>query len=51
MKESEDLRSLQLTLAVYVLIFAMKLVVYFMTGVMALLAEVLHTFQRSLLEI
>jgi cation diffusion facilitator family transporter len=42
-KESEDLRSLQLTLGLYVLIFAMKLVVYLLSGVMALLAEALHT--------
>lgn len=43
MKASEDVRGLQLTLAVYLLIFAMKLAVYFMSGVMALLAEALHT--------
>lgn len=43
MKVAEDVRGLQLTLAVYLLIFAMKLVVYFMSGVMALLAEALHT--------
>jgi cation diffusion facilitator family transporter len=43
MNESDDIRGLQLTLGVYVLIFAMKLVVYLMSGVMALLAESLHT--------
>lgn len=43
MKESEDIRGLQLTLGVYVVIFALKLVIYFATGVMALLAEALHT--------
>lgn len=43
MKESEDVRGLQLTLGLYVLIFAMKLAVYFMSGVMALMAEALHT--------
>lgn len=43
MKESEDVRGLQLTLVVYIVIFAMKLTVYFMSGVMALLAESLHT--------
>jgi cation diffusion facilitator family transporter len=43
MKESEDIHSLQLTVGVYAAIFAMKLVVYFMSGVMALLAEALHT--------
>jgi cation diffusion facilitator family transporter len=42
-KESEDQRSLQLTLGLYVLIFVMKLVVYLLSGVMALLAESLHT--------
>jgi cation diffusion facilitator family transporter len=42
-KEQEDVRSLQLALGVYVLVLAMKLAVYFMTGVMALMAEALHT--------
>lgn len=42
-QESEELRALKLTLGVYVFVFAMKLVVYFMTGVMALFAESLHT--------
>jgi cation diffusion facilitator family transporter len=42
-KESEDIRSLTLTLGVYVLIFAQKLVAYFFSGVMALFAEALHT--------
>jgi cation diffusion facilitator family transporter len=43
MKQNEDARSLQLTLGLYLLIFALKLSVYFMSGVMALLAEALHT--------
>jgi cation diffusion facilitator family transporter len=43
MKESGDIRGLQLSLGVYLLVFAMKLIVYFMSGVMALLAEALHT--------
>lgn len=43
MKAAEDVRGLQLTLGLYLLIFAMKLAVYFMSGVMALLAEALHT--------
>jgi cation diffusion facilitator family transporter len=43
MKESEDIRSLRLSLGVYLLVFAMKLIVYFMSGVMALFAEALHT--------
>lgn len=43
MKKSEDIRSLQMALGVYFLVFAMKLAVYFLTGVMALMAEALHT--------
>jgi cation diffusion facilitator family transporter len=43
MKESEDIRSLKLTLGLYVLIFAAKVAAYFASGVMALLAEALHT--------
>jgi cation diffusion facilitator family transporter len=43
MKETEDTGGLKTALIVYVVVFAMKLVVYFMTGVMALLAESLHT--------
>ncbi len=43
MKPHEDIRGLQLTLGIYILIFAMKLAVYFMSGVIALLAESLHT--------
>jgi cation diffusion facilitator family transporter len=43
MKESEDIRGLRLTLIVYLLIFVMKLVAYFFSGILALLAEALHT--------
>jgi cation diffusion facilitator family transporter len=43
MKASQDIRNLQLTIGVYILIFAMKLAAYFLSGVMALLAESLHT--------
>ncbi len=43
MTESEDVRALKLALGVYFLVFAMKLLVYFMTGVISLLAEALHT--------
>jgi cation diffusion facilitator family transporter len=43
MKEQEDIHSLQLTLGLYVIIFAMKLIVYMLSGVIALLAEALHT--------
>lgn len=43
MKESSDIRSLKIALGAYFLVFALKLVIYFMSGVMALLAEALHT--------
>jgi len=42
-KGTEDIGSLQLTVGVYALVLVMKLAVYFMSGVMALLAEALHT--------
>ncbi len=43
MDDSKDLAGLRLTLIIYVVIFAMKLAAYFASGVMALLAEALHT--------
>lgn len=43
MKESADVRSLKVALGAYVVVLALKLIVYFMSGVMALLAEALHT--------
>lgn len=43
MKASADIRVLKIALATYFLVFALKLIVYFMSGVMALLAEALHT--------
>ncbi|MEW6333357.1 MAG: cation diffusion facilitator family transporter [Thermodesulfobacteriota bacterium] len=43
MNDSDDIRGLWLALGVYVLVFAMKLAVYFISGIMALLAEALHT--------
>ena len=43
MKESSDVRSLKVALGAYVIVLALKLIVYFMTGVMALMAEALHT--------
>lgn len=43
METSQDTRGLALTLAVYVLILAAKLAAYWASGVMALLAEALHT--------
>ena len=42
-ESAEDLKNLGLTLGLYILIFALKLVAYFASGVMALLAEALHT--------
>jgi hypothetical protein len=42
-RPSEDIRGLWLSLGVYLLIFALNLVAYFLTGVMALFAEALHT--------
>jgi cation diffusion facilitator family transporter len=41
--QESDIRSLKLVVGTYILVFAMKLAVYFMTGVMALFAEALHT--------
>ena len=43
MNEREDIRNLKIALAVYFIVFALKLAVYFATGVMALMAEALHT--------
>lgn len=41
--EIEELRDLKLAVGIYVIVFTFKLIVYLMTGVMALLAEALHT--------
>src|SRR5659263_172925 len=41
--QESDVRSLKLVVGTYILVFAMKLTVYIMTGVMALFAEALHT--------
>ncbi len=38
-----DVHALKLAVGLYLFVFALKLAVYFMTGVMALLAEALHT--------
>jgi cation diffusion facilitator family transporter len=43
MSEANDLRGLKLTLGGYLIILALKLGAYWMSGVMALLAEALHT--------
>jgi cation diffusion facilitator family transporter len=42
-EKTDDLRGLKLSLAVYVLVFGLKLGVWFVSGAMALLAEALHT--------
>lgn len=42
-QDKEELRALKLALGLYIFIFALKIAVYFLTGVMALLAEALHT--------
>ena len=41
--QQNDTRALKLTLGIYVLLFVLKLAAYFFTGVLALLAESLHT--------
>jgi divalent metal cation (Fe/Co/Zn/Cd) transporter len=43
MHDTEDFRSIRLTLAVYVVVFAGKVAAYLVTGVMAVFAEALHT--------
>lgn len=43
MQESEDIRTLKIALGAYIFILAMKLAAYFITGVMVLMAEALHT--------
>jgi cation diffusion facilitator family transporter len=39
----QEVRALKLAVGAYAVVFALKLTVYFLTGVMALLAEALHT--------
>ena len=41
--QDSDVHALKLVVGIYALIFVMKLAVYFITGVMALFAEALHT--------
>lgn len=43
MRDAKEERGLQLVLAAYLVVFGMKLAVYLVSGVMALLAEALHT--------
>jgi ferrous-iron efflux pump FieF len=47
--QEQELRALKLAVWLYVLVFALKLVVYFLTGVMALMAEALHTLSDILI--
>ena len=39
MQEHEDTRSMQLTLVLYLFIFAIKLAAYFLSGIMAMLVR------------
>ncbi len=41
--QENDAQSLKIVIGIYIIIFAFKLIVYFITGVMALFAEALHT--------
>ena len=43
MAQSEDMRNIKLTLVLYVVIAVIKLIVFAITGVIALFAEALHT--------
>ncbi len=43
LQHRQEVHALKLTLGLYVVIFVLKLGVYFLTGVLALLAEALHT--------
>lgn len=45
---SGDIRGLQLALLAYAVVFAAKLAAYFVSGVMALFAEALHTLRPEL---
>jgi cation diffusion facilitator family transporter len=47
-RDSKDMRSLKIALGAYVLVFSLKLVVYFMSGVLALKAEAFHTLSDIL---
>ncbi len=48
-RTGRELRALRLALALYIAIFVLKLGVYFATGLMALLAEALHTLSDILI--
>ncbi len=43
LESTDDLKNLGLTLSIYILIFSLKLIVYSFSGLLALLAEALHT--------
>jgi ferrous-iron efflux pump FieF len=43
LENPSDTRSLKIALIAYIIVFIMKLIVYFMSGVMAIMAEALHT--------
>jgi cation diffusion facilitator family transporter len=51
MKAPEDLSGLKLSVAVYIAVFALKLAVFFVSGVMVLLAEALHTLSDIIISI
>jgi cation diffusion facilitator family transporter len=48
-RPQEEVRALKLALGLYALVFILKLGVYFLTGVMALFAEALHTLSDILI--
>jgi cation diffusion facilitator family transporter len=50
-QEVEELRALKLAVVLYILVFVLKLGAYFITGVMALLAEALHTLSDIFISI
>ena len=55
MHEAEDIRNLKIALGAYVLVFAMKLAGYFITGVMPLLGDLFslltHLGRKNRIEI
>ncbi len=51
MRTSEDLSGLKTSVAIYIVVFALKLTVFFVSGVMVLLAEALHTLSDIIISI
>lgn len=47
-QDSDELRALKLAVRLYVFTFALKLAVYFVTGLMAMLAQAMHTLSDIL---